>query len=200
MFISVEALVVLIQMACVIVVAAQVVVLSEYLRAPLLQRATIQHLIIIALLFGLLSIYGTYSGIEILGAKFNVRDLGPMIAGLIAGPFAGVGAGLIGGVHRFMMGGITAVPCSIATVLAGFIGGAIYWRYKQHFCGVKVAVIFAALMECLHMILILVLVQPFTVAIEIVQAIALPMIIANMLGMAAFSLIITDFLNREKAG
>jgi|GEM_PF-6290240 len=97
MNISIEMFVILIQMACVIVVVAQVVTASPYPIGTLVQKGTWKQVLIIAILFGLLSIYGTYSGLEILGAKINIRDLGPMIAGLIAGPYAGIGAGLIGG-------------------------------------------------------------------------------------------------------
>lgn len=195
---GIEVLVVLIQMVCVIVVVAQVITCSPIFQRPLLKKTSWKSILIIALFFGLLSIYGTYSGFEIVTAKINVRDLGPMIAGLIAGPFAGLGAGIIGGLHRYTLGGVSAVPCSIATILAGLIGGLIYLKYQRQFCGVTTAVLFAILMECLHQFLMLILVQPFSVAIEIVKTSAVPMIIANALGMAAFSIIISDFLRRNK--
>lgn len=131
MMVSVEMLVVLIQMACVIVVVAQVVTASPVLRAAVFQQGNWKNILLITILFGLLSIYGTYSGFDVLGAKVNIRDLGPMIAGLIAGPFAGIGAGLIGGVHRYMIGGVSAVPCSIATILAGILSGLIYFPFRS---------------------------------------------------------------------
>lgn len=194
----IEIFVVLIQMVCVIIVVAQVVTCLKILRDPLILKGTWKNALIIALLFGLLSIYGTYSGFEVLGAKVNVRDLAPMIAGLIAGPFAGTVAGLIGGLQRLSLGGITAVPCSIATILAGLFGGVIYIRYNRRFCNVAVAVTFAVLMECLHMLLILILVQPFSVALEIARSLGVPMLLANAIGMAAFSVIISDFLSKHK--
>ena len=198
MNVSFDMVVILIQMACVIVVVAQVVTASPFLRLTLLQKGTWRQILVIAILFGLLSIYGTYSGLEILGAKINIRDLGPMIAGLIAGPYAGIGAGLIGGIQRYSIGGITAIPCSLATILAGTIGGLIYLRSGGRFCGVRTAVCFAILMEGLHMLMQLSMVQPFPVACEIVTTSAIPMIVANALGMAAFSIIVTDYLARMK--
>ncbi|WP_319579688.1 LytS/YhcK type 5TM receptor domain-containing protein [uncultured Methanospirillum sp.] len=198
MNVSFDMVVILIQMACVIVVVAQVVTASPFLRLTLLQKGTWRQILVIAILFGLLSIYGTYSGLEILGAKINIRDLGPMIAGLIAGPYAGIGAGLIGGIQRYSIGGITAIPCSLATILAGLIGGLIYLRSGKRFCGVRTAVCFAILMEGLHMLMQLSMVQPFSVAYEIVATSAIPMIVANALGMAAFSIIVTDYLARMK--
>jgi len=198
MNLSIEMFVTLIQMACVIVVVAQVVTALPFIRLTLVQKGTWKQILVIAILFGLLSIYGTYSGLEILGAKINIRDLGPMIAGLIAGPYAGIGAGLIGGVQRYSIGGITAIPCSLATILAGIIGGLIYLRSGGRFCGVRTAVCFAILMEGLHMLMQLSMVQPFPVAYEIVTTSAIPMIVANALGMAAFSIIVSDYLARMK--
>lgn len=145
--------------------------------------------LILAFIFGLLSIFGTYASLEIMGAKANVRDLGPMIAGLIGGPLVGMGAGSIGALQRLTLGGITAVPCAAATVLAGFLGGLIYLTNRRRFIGIVGAVAFATLMECLHMLLLLLLVQPASSAWEIVGTISIPMIVANAIGMAAFSFI-----------
>ena len=88
---------------------------------------------ILIAVFGALSIYGTVGGVEIMGAFFNVRDLGPMVGGLVGGPVVGVGAGLIGALYRASLGGFTVVPCVIATVLAGLLGGLIWLAYRRRF-------------------------------------------------------------------
>jgi len=194
----VDMLVVLIEMICVVVVAAYVVTRTDHFRDALKGSVSWRAGLLMVLLFGLLSIFGTYSGIEILGAKVNVRDLGPMIAGLIGGPFVGLGAGLIGGVQRFTMGGITAVPCSLATILAGLFGGMIYLSAHRRFVGIKGAVLFAVLMEGFHMLLNLIIVQPFDTAWEIVSTVAIPIILANALGMWAFSYIVMNHLREQE--
>jgi sigma-B regulation protein RsbU (phosphoserine phosphatase) len=91
-----------------------------------------------------------------------------MIAGLIGGPVIGLGAGLIGGIHRYFLGGFTCVPCSLATVLAGLFGGIIYILRRGKFIGVSGAVLFAALMETFHMILTLILAHPYSEAVKVV--------------------------------
>jgi sigma-B regulation protein RsbU (phosphoserine phosphatase) len=161
----------------------------KFFREVLDGRVTWKSGILLVIIFGALAIFGTYASLEIMGAKANVRDLGPMIAGLIGGPLVGIGAGLIGGLQRLTLGGVTAVPCTVATILAGLIAGLLYLRNKKRFIGTIGAVAFAVVMECIHMILIMILVQPTSTAWEIVSTIALPMIIANAVGMAAFSLI-----------
>ncbi|MDD1772893.1 MAG: SpoIIE family protein phosphatase [Methanomassiliicoccales archaeon] len=194
----IDMLVVLTEMICVIIVVAYVVTRTEFFHDALKGKVTWKGAYFMIILFGLLSIFGTYSGLDILGAKVNVRDIGPMIAGLIGGPIVGLGAGLIGGLHRLSMGGITAVPCSISTVLAGLFGGMIYLSAHRRFVGIKGAVIFAVLMESLHMIINLILVQPWSTAWSIISNVALPMIFANALGMAAFSFIVWNHIHEEE--
>lgn len=150
------------------------------------------------LIFGVFSIYGTLSGIEIMGAIANIRDLGPAIGGLIGGPLVGIGAGLIGGIHRYTMGGITCIPCSISTVVAGLVGGLIYKYRKGEFVSISGAVIFMALIEAFHMGLALVIVKPFAKILPIIQNVSLPMICTNALGMGIFAFIIHNLIKERE--
>ncbi|HRR54696.1 MAG TPA: LytS/YhcK type 5TM receptor domain-containing protein, partial [Candidatus Methanomethylicus sp.] len=118
---------------CVIVVIAYLITRTKPFTEVLEKKFTWKNQAILIAIFGCFSIFGTYSGIEIFGAIANVRDLGPMIGGLACGPFVGIGAGIIGAVHRISLGGFTGVPCSIATLCAGIIGGAIYKLNKGKF-------------------------------------------------------------------
>ncbi len=150
------------------------------------------------LIFGIFSIYGTLSGIDVMGAIANIRDLGPAIAGLIGGPWVGIGAGLIGGLHRYTMGGITYIPCSISTVIAGLAGGLIYQYRKGEFVGITGAVVFMALMEAFHMGLTLIIVKPFSQILPIIQNISLPMILTNAAGMGIFAFIIHNLMRERE--
>ncbi len=82
------------------------------------------------LFFGFFGIIGTYSGVTfhpeslILqritfgipedAAIANFRVIGVVLAGLFGGYKVGLGAGLIAGVHRMLLGGFTAFSCGIA--------------------------------------------------------------------------------------
>jgi sigma-B regulation protein RsbU (phosphoserine phosphatase) len=121
-----------------------------------------------------------------------------MIAGLLGGPIVGLGAGLIGGIHRYFLGGFTCIPCALATVIAGLAGGIIYkWR-KGEFVGIPGAVLFALLMESFHMGLVLLIARPFSQALEVVRLVSLPMILANTIGMAIFALILSNLIKERK--
>jgi len=196
----IELLLVLVEKICVIVVIAYLITRTKYFREILDKRFTLKNRAILILIFGAVSIFGTCSGIEIFGAIANVRDLGPMIAGLIGGPVIGLGAGLIGGIHRYFLGGFTCVPCTLATVLAGLFGGFIYILKRGKFIGVPGAVLFAALMESFHMILVLILAHPYSEAVTVVEEVSIPMIFANSLGMFFFAYIISNrIIERETA-
>jgi sigma-B regulation protein RsbU (phosphoserine phosphatase) len=188
----------LIENMCVIIVFAYLLTRTRYFTEIIDKKFTIKNQAVLILFFGGFSIFGSLSGINIFGAIANVRDLGPMIAGLVGGPFIGTAAGLIGATARYFMGGPTVIPCTLATVLAGLFGGIIYVLNKGKFIGVIKAGIFAFLMESLHMTMALFLTQPFPLAVTIVEGVSIPMILSNTLGMVFFIFIISNLLTERK--
>jgi phosphoserine phosphatase RsbU/P len=193
-----SSLLVLLQLICVIIVVAYLLTRSRIFPEILDGHPTITTQIILVLLFGALSIYGTLSGVEFLGAIVNVRDLGPMLAGLLGGPWVGLGAGLIGAAHRMTLGGFTVYSCSLATVFAGLIGGLIWLFRGRRFAGITIAVIFAILMEIFHLLLALILCKPFEQALAVVTTVAIPIILANAAGMFVFAFIVENLQNERK--
>ncbi|RXE56788.1 stage II sporulation protein E [Methanoculleus taiwanensis] len=189
---------ILLQMICVIVVVAYLITRSGAFTEILDKTFTWKNQAILILVFGAISIYGTESGVAIMGAVINVRDLGPMVGGLAAGPIVGLGAGLIGAAYRATLGGFTVVPCVIATILAGIFGGTIYLLNNRNFIGAQGAVLFAVGMEALHMGLVLVICRPFEQAWSIVGQVAFPMILANAAGVFIFAFIIGNLITERQ--
>lgn len=159
----------------------------------------IKKRLMIVFLFGLLAIYGTIDSINIFGAQANVRDLGPMIAGLIGGPWVGLGAGVIGGIHRYLFGGLTRFPCALATIFAGLAGGLVFKLNKGFLLKPWTAILFAAGLESFHMLLVLALARPYDQALLVVKEIAVPMIVANSLGLLLFVLIVRNYKREQEA-
>lgn len=154
---------------------------------------TAQHrdYLIFIVLFGLFSIFGTYVGLQTeYDSITNIRDIGPIVAGLVAGPYVGLAVGLIGGVHRFSLGGVSALPCSLATILAGLLAGAVNHFSQGKLLSVVPAMIFGALIEVLHGILVLLMIQPFAVAYTVFLQNIPQMIIANSLGVGICVIVI----------
>jgi sigma-B regulation protein RsbU (phosphoserine phosphatase) len=189
----------LIKTACVVVAFAYVVTRTGFFAEVLDKKLSFKNQAILVLLFGALSIFGTYGGLQLpSGAIANIRDLGPMVAGLVAGPLVGFGAGLIGGVHRYFLGGFVCIPCSLSTVLAGLLGGAIYRLKRGEFVAVWQAILFAVFMELLHMGLTLLIARPYEQALAVVKEVILPMTGANALGMAIFAFIIRNLITERR--
>lgn len=165
------------------------------------KRKTIYNTIFLIIFFGLFGILGTYSGNAIFNSIANLRAMAVITAGLFGGPAVGLGAGLIAGGHRFLIDpwGFSAFPCSLATIIEGLVAGYIHLRYPEKSMDWKLAMLLALLGESLHMGLVLLISRPLTHAMELVQVIALPMLIGNTLGAGLFiHLIKTLYEFRER--
>ncbi|GAH73473.1 unnamed protein product, partial [marine sediment metagenome] len=138
--------------------------------------------------FGMLTM--GYASAAVVGGKLAAGDR-PVVAL--------VGAGLIGGIHRYFLGGgFTAIPCALATIISGLLGGLIYELRKKEFIGVLWAALFAIFMESFHMLLVLLIARPFADALQLVKEIGLPMIGANSIGVAIFALIIVNLIKEKR--
>ena len=164
------------------------------------QKANWYDTLFFILLFGGFSIFGTYTGIVLpSGAVSSIRDLGPLVAGLVAGPLVGLGAGLIGGMHRYLLGGFSCVPCGIATVLAGLIGGMVYIIGKKKLIRIFHAMLLAVLVELIHGLIALLIARPFDESLKAFFTAIPAMMIANAMGIAISFIIIERTLKEIKA-
>ena len=164
---------------------------------------------IIGVLFGLMAIFATtsFGGFDLGdGTIMNVRDSAPLCAGLIFGAPAGIIAGLMGGIYRFvavyfeLAGTYTKIACSVSTILAGFIAAILR---KFMFDDKKPTWLYAVgigmVTEVLHMLMIFFTNMDDAVyAFEFVKICTLPMVIGNGLavGIAVF---VVSVISREKA-
>jgi sigma-B regulation protein RsbU (phosphoserine phosphatase) len=174
-----------------IFVFIEIVVKIKTLQRVLFQQARRIDYIIFILVFGGFSIFGTYIGIPLSdGVISNIRDLAPMVAGLVAGPYVGLAAGLIGGIHRFFMGGFTALSCGLSTVLAGVIGGLIFLWNKKKLVNMFQGIGIAIGVELIHGLMVLLISRPFDAALDIALTAIPEMMIANAIGVVLCIIII----------
>ena len=95
------------------------------------------------------------------GVGLNVRDAAPLCAGLLFGGPAGLIAGTIGGIYRWLCvcwggGMVTRAACSLAAFLAGVFSGLMRRTlFDENRPGVLSAFGIGATMEVLHMLLVL---------------------------------------------
>lgn len=188
----------LFQSVCVIMVLAYGLTRTRMFAELLDNQRTPRNLVAIITVFGLFSIYGTLSGISILGSYINIRDLGPTLAGLLAGPVAGLGAGLIGGLHRYTLGGPTCYGCSLSTILAGLAGGIVHRLRGGRLPSTGQAALLALGIEAFHMLIALLLGRPYEMALAVIKSTTIPMLISNALGMSIFVFIARNVLEERR--
>jgi phosphoserine phosphatase RsbU/P len=182
-----------------IFVFMEIVTKLDFVKRVFFQKSTKRDTLWFIILFGLFSIFGTYIGTQqSLGVITNIRDLAPIVAGLVGGPGVGLAVGLIGGVHRVLLGGATCIPCSMATILAGLLAGLVFRLNKNTMLPIIPAMVFALGIEFLHGALSLLFVSPFNTALDIVLANTPQMAIAISLGVGISTIIFYDI--RESTG
>lgn len=150
--------------------------------------------IFLTIFFAVLSILGTFLGIIIMDAYANIRAIGALMGGLLGGPLVGMTAGLIAGLHRFSLGGFTALACAVGTTTSGLIGGLFYKKYRNNEINFKNGFLIGVIALVIEMIIVIIFSRPLTQAIELVKIISIPMIISNSMGIAIF----ISILNKVK--
>jgi len=172
-----------------LVLIASLLTKNKIARRMLLEkRSSIWSQSALAIVFGLFCILSTYTGVQLDGVIVNSRVIGALAGGIIGGPVVGIGAALIGGIHRYFydMTGFTSVACSLSTLFAGIIG-AVFHPYFQRGKWDEIRLFaITAFSEVVHMALILLICRPFPTALGVVTTIALPMILLNSIGMLIF--------------
>lgn len=160
--------------------------------------------------FGLSSILGTILGAKLpSGSIVNIRDASPIICGLIFSGPAGIIAGVLSGIYRFVSvywtgffasGVYTQIACSVATALSGVITALIKKflfdnKRGTWFYGFFIAV----LVEDFHMVLaVLTHLNDISVLYDtVLKPCALFMILANAF-ITLIAMVVYSVLSKEK--
>ncbi len=187
----------LFEILCVIIVFATLFMRSRFFIEVFENRAGWSTQVLLIIFFGLMSVFGTLSGLAVDGAVINIRDLGPMAAGLLCGPYVGLGAGIIGGLFRFMQGGPYLWTGLSAPILSGILGGILFLANKRRFVPTWMAVLFIGLSETLISCYTLVLVTKPSEFLAVVITVAIPMVVFNIIGMFIFATIVHRVLEEQ---
>ena len=118
--------------------------------------------VLAGLVFGACSVAANHIGIEYNAMVLNVRDIGPLSAGLLFSPLSGIIAGVIGGAERILAGELwgigtfTEIACGVSTALAGILAAVLNrLLYREKRPTVLAAFMLGAVMEVFHMYAVL---------------------------------------------
>lgn len=176
------------RMGAVLAVALFLLMLTPMSKLGVVRRPEPRFRLLLAVIFGFFGILGTYGGDVVFDSYANLRGVYVITAGLFGGPVVGTGAGLIAGLHRFLIDptGFSSIPCGLATFLEGMAAGYISTRLKGNNLNWRAALTIGLVGETVHQLMVLTMAKPFEQALELVQLISLPMIVVNTLGAVLF--------------
>lgn len=204
------------QRVCVVVVAAFACIRLQWVRDALRGAETSWlHRLTMMLAFGGLGILATHSGIVMnveersvsvadwaagslsagLGDRQAIvafRDTMVLAGGLVGGPWVGLGAGLIAGYERSLLGGFAGLAGGLGTLLLGLFAG---WarRFRPRRAATPAGAFAVAFIgSLLHRLLILILAKPYPLAMALTWEIMLPVALVNCLGCVLFIWVMRD--------
>ena len=154
--------------------------------------------VLVGLVYGACSVIANHFGIDYGIMVLNVRDIGPLAAGLFFSPMSGVIAGVIGGGERILAGELwnigrfTELACGMSTCLAGLLAAFLHRKvYKEKRPPVPQAFFLGAVMEVFHMYAVLFTNRnDMNTAYQVVITAAVPMIVFTAIGTALCSAVI----------
>ena len=147
--------------------------------------------VLIGIIFGAASVLSTHFGVRYDDMVLNVRDLGPMSAGLFFDPIAGIIAGLIGGIERYIVGtyfgigSFTRIACSVSTCFAGFLAAFMsIYIFNRKKPSAPYAFFMGAVIEVFHMYVVFITHRDdMDMAFMVVETCAIPMITFSAIGL-----------------
>ena len=136
------------------------------------QNRSALELATVSVLFCAFAVFSTYTGLRVEGALINVRIIAIIAGGILFGPWVGIPAGIVSGVHRYLIDvdGYTSLPCLLSSVVAGLLATLIYYRPRRSRLWLY-GILAGMACEGLTMLLILLLTKPHAVGIAIVSKI-----------------------------
>lgn len=153
--------------------------------------------LVMGFLGGLFGIYANYAGVSVNGAIVSIRDIGPMMAGLFGGPVGGIIAGGIACIHRLTLGGPTVYACALATLTIGLFCGILQLIFGRKIIKPYWSVIIAIVMEDYHLFLVYLIVKPTSLALSIISKVAIPIVLANAIGLMLM-ILVAIYIERER--
>lgn len=153
--------------------------------------------VIISVVFSLLAIFATYTGLNVEGSLINVRIITIVAGGVIFGPSVGIVTGIVSGIHRYLIdiNGSTSIPCLISSIVAGISSGYVYKRCDKNFKWIA-AIATSMLCEILTMLFIILFNNPHSLGVSIVSKIGIPMILGDI--SIGFIILLIESVEDEK--
>lgn len=202
---------------CMIVTISFLITRLNLFRKMINQRLSWKGKSIMIFVFGMFGMVGNYTGIVIhpyasdipieyieqnmepFTAIADTRNIGVIIGGLFGGPAVGVGAGIVAGGHRYLMGGFINEATFILTVAGGLIAGWVHSKitFKQKLQPTLIFMV-SVLILCMQISFIPLFTESHREALLLIKLTGLPIIIVNGVGIWICALIFYSVISEEE--
>lgn len=179
------------KMLCAVLIFVLIATNLKSFKAILHEDYSKKNLIVCFIIFTILGLVASRWCVNINNIPANVRCLVVMISGLFGGPFVGIPVGIISGAYRFTLGGVTAIPCAISTVISGVIGSLIFIWNNKKFPKSIAAIVLMFLFTGFEMLLIVIL-TPADISFPYIGTIYPIMLFASVIGIILFSIVVRE--------
>lgn len=176
---------------CVVLIFLLLSVHLKPIKEVINRKFTRKNQIVCIIIFSLIGIFASHYHILIHDAPANIRCLIVMISGLFGGPVVGIPVGIITGAYRFTLGGVTALPCAISTVISGIIGSLIFIWNDKKFPKITTGIALMFLFTGFEMLLVLLLTPP-KISLSFIGDLYPYMLFASIIGIILFTIVFKE--------
>ncbi|HWQ63052.1 MAG TPA: SpoIIE family protein phosphatase [Methanospirillum sp.] len=160
-----------------------------------------RYIAIISVIFGILYAFGYYAGSGTVTDFLSIKKIGPNMAGLIAGPFAGVGAAAFGLLLQGTGTGGIPIDTLLTELMNGFVCGIVFLLNGRRLIKVWYAVLLGAVLTTADSIITLFFYQGIDLSRLLLFNIASIEILVIATGMGLFTLLMHNVAReREISG
>lgn len=203
------------RMTLIITIAFLITRLSIF-RKMIYHRVGVSGLFVLILIFGFFGVIGNYTALvvepgnqaiisnlwnpvlESHNAVADTRNIGIIIGGFFGGPIVGIGASLLAGGHRLLMGGFISAATFWTSVLGGCLAGWFGYRWR----GMSLIKPRYMFMTSIVVLTIQILTIPIfatnhIAALKLISFTGLPIIIINSIGVWICAMIFYNAVQEE---
>lgn len=191
-------------------------------RLPIFRKMIYQKIgatgtLFLIVIFGVFGVIGNYTALVVEPGSHNVvsnlwnptlnlnnaiidtRNIGIITGGFFAGPIVGIGAALIAGFHRLLMGGFINVPIFWISILGGILSGWISYKWQDilfikpwHMFFVSIIIL------TIQILFVPILAFDHQAALKLISVTGLPIIIINSIGIWICAMIFYNAIQEEE--
>ena len=205
------------RMTLIITIAFLITRLSIF-RKMIYHRVGIGGLFVLIIIFGMFGVIGNYTALvvepgnqtivsnlwnptlESNNALVDTRNIGIIIGGFFAGPIVGIGASLIAGGHRLLMGGFISGSIFWISILGGGLAG--WFGYKRRGMSLikpKHMFFISIIILTIQIIAIPILNADHMRALKLISFTGIPVIVINSIGVWICAMIFYNAVQEEES-